>query len=69
MLLAAELYTIRNLVLLALCAAVTIQPVQAFDFSRGRMTLPRAAILLALFAVALAVMSAQAFNPFLYFQF
>ena len=68
-LLAAELYTIRNLVLLALCAAVTIQPVQAFDFSRGRMTLPRAAILLALFAVALAVMSAQAFNPFLYFQF
>ncbi len=68
-LLAAELYTPRNVILMAVCAAVLVQPVQAFDWSRRRLTLPRAVVLLLLFVSSLAVMSAQAFNPFLYFRF
>ncbi|MGB2820168.1 MAG: MBOAT family O-acyltransferase [Phycisphaerae bacterium] len=69
LLLAAELYTVRNVALLAVCAALTIQPVQAFDWAGCRPTLARSAVLLLLFVLSLAVMSAQAFNPFLYFQF
>ena len=69
MLLAAEIYTPMSLVLTALCAALVIQPVQAFDWARRPLTPGRAVTLLLLFALALIVMSAQAFNPFLYFQF
>jgi alginate O-acetyltransferase complex protein AlgI len=68
-LLAAEIYTPKHLLLMGLCAALVLQPVQAFDWVQKPMTLPRAAMLLLLFAFALAVMSTQAFNPFLYFQF
>ncbi len=67
--LAAPLYTTRTFCLTALCAIVTIQPLQAFDWSQKPRGLLSAAALLLLFAVALAVMSTQAFNPFLYFQF
>jgi alginate O-acetyltransferase complex protein AlgI len=68
-LLAAELYTPRNLFLMALCALLTMQPVQAFDWARQRLTPLRSAMLLLLFVSALLVMSTQAFNPFLYFRF
>ena len=68
-LLAAEVYTPRSLLLMALCAFVVFQPVEAFDWVARRVTLPRVVLLMAVFAVALGVMSTQALNPFLYFQF
>ncbi len=68
-LLAAELYTPKHLFVMALCFLFTYQPVQAFDWSRTRMTPVRAVGLLVLLVLALAMMSTQAFNPFLYFQF
>jgi alginate O-acetyltransferase complex protein AlgI len=68
-LLAADIYTPKSLVVMALCAALTVQPVQAFDWSQRPVTPARAVMLLGLFVLALVAMSAQAFNPFLYFQF
>jgi alginate O-acetyltransferase complex protein AlgI len=69
LLLAAELYTVRNLAVAAICAILTIQPIQAFDWSQKRLNLAAAMFVLMLFLLALAVMPTQAFNPFLYFQF
>ena len=69
LLLAAELYAPRNLAVMAICAALTIQPVQAFDWSQERLNLVASTAVLTLFLFALAVMPTQAFNPFLYFQF
>ena len=68
-LLAAELYTPKHLAVMMLCLLLTCQPVQAFDWSATRLTVPRAVGLLILLVLALVVMSTQAFNPFLYFQF
>ena len=68
-LLAAEIYTPKGLLVMALCAALVFQPVQAFDWSARPVTWPRSFLLLALFAFSLCVMATQAFNPFLYFQF
>jgi len=91
--LASQLYTLRNIAVMAICAILTIQPLQAFDWSTRKRDwfascesetssgpfrqIGRAPVfqlcqplsLLLLFAFALAVMSTQAFNPFLYFQF
>jgi len=93
LLLASQLYTLRNIAVMAICAILTIQPLQAFDWSTRKRDwfascesetssgpfrqIGRAPVfqlcqplsLLLLFAFALAVMSTQAFNPFLYFQF
>ncbi len=69
LLLAAELYSIRNLAVMAICVLLTVQPIQAFDWSQKQLHVIAAAALLTLFVFALAVMSTQAFNPFLYFQF
>ena len=69
LLLAAELYTPLPLLVAALCVTLITQPVRSFDWARAPLTLVRALGLLALFVVSLAVMSTQAFNPFLYFQF
>ncbi|MBI2432873.1 MAG: MBOAT family protein, partial [Candidatus Hydrogenedentes bacterium] len=64
----ALLYTRGNMALMILCAAFTLCGVQAHDWVE-KITLPRALLLVALFCVALMNMHAQAFNPFLYFQF
>ncbi len=69
LLLAAELYTLKNLAVMGICVALTIQPLQAFDWTQERLNLVAAAAVLTLFVFALAVMPTQAFNPFLYFQF
>jgi alginate O-acetyltransferase complex protein AlgI len=69
LLLAAELYSLKNLTVMAICTTLTIQPLQAFDWSQERLNLVAAAAVLALFVFALAVMPTQVFNPFLYFQF
>ena len=69
LLLAAELYTRRNVTIAVICAIIAIQPWQAFDWSQKRLNVFAVLGLLGLFAFSLAVMSTQAFNPFLYFQF
>jgi len=67
-LLAAELYTQGNVLILAACMVLALQPVQTFDWVQ-KLTWPRAVVLIVLFCVSLAMMFVQAFNPFLYFQF
>ena len=67
-LLAGEIYTRGAFVLMALCAFFALQPLQGYDWARNT-TWAKAAILIPLFALALATMFVQSFNPFLYFQF
>ena len=66
-LLAGRLYA-GNVGLMALCALVAFQRVQAFDWVQ-RMSWPRLLLVLAVFVYSLLTMFVQAFNPFLYFQF
>jgi alginate O-acetyltransferase complex protein AlgI len=68
-LLAATIYTPYHLAILALCAALVFQPLQAHDWAQSPVTWGRTATLAPLFALALMAMFAQEFNPFLYFQF
>ncbi len=68
-LLAGEIYSTQYLLVMSVCIALTIQPVQTFDWSQRSHGPLVAAGLILLFLVALLVMSTQAFNPFLYFQF
>ena len=68
-LLAADIYCARNLFVLALCAALIVQPVQAFDYAAGPIGPGRALLLLIVLLASLAFMFAQSSNPFLYFQF
>ncbi len=67
-LLAGELYTRGNLIIMAICALVAFQRVQAFDWVK-RMSWPRMLLVLVIFMLSLTTMFVQAFNPFLYFQF
>jgi alginate O-acetyltransferase complex protein AlgI len=67
-LVAAQLYPRGNLILVALAAWLAVNPLQAHDWSK-RITWPKALSVGPAFAVALMAMFAQAFNPFLYFQF
>jgi D-alanyl-lipoteichoic acid acyltransferase DltB (MBOAT superfamily) len=68
-LLAADIYTPLYLVVLAICALLVFQRVQAHEWSLKAQTWPRVMLLVPLFVFALLVMFSQAFNPFLYFQF
>jgi alginate O-acetyltransferase complex protein AlgI len=68
-LLAATIYTPYHLLILGICAALVFQPLQAHDWAQAPVTWRRTASLVPLFAFSLMVMFAQAFNPFLYFQF
>jgi alginate O-acetyltransferase complex protein AlgI len=68
MLLAAELYTPSHFVVMTLCAALAIQPMQSFEWS-GELSWVKVLLLLPLFLLAIGQMFGQAFNPFLYFQF
>ena len=68
LLLSAELYMPSHLIVMAIGAAFTIQPVQAFDWARG-LSWPKVVLLLPLFLFAIGEMFSQTFNPFLYFQF
>jgi alginate O-acetyltransferase complex protein AlgI len=67
-LIAGLLYTRGNLIMLFLAAALAVSPWQAHDWSE-RITWPKALFIGPAFALALMAMFAQAFNPFLYFQF
>ncbi len=68
MLLGAEIYTRGHFLAMGLCAVLACGRMQAFDWAE-RITWPKVLMLIILFGLALAAMSAQAFNPFLYFQF
>lgn len=67
-LIAAQLYTQGNLILMALAAWLAVTPLQAHDWSQ-RLTWPKALAVGPAFAISLTAMFAQAYNPFLYFQF
>ena len=68
LLLSGIIYTQGNVLMMLLCAILAFQPVQAFDWVE-RLTWFKVVLLIALFSCALMAMFAQAFNPFLYFQF
>ena len=68
-LLAAIIYTPYHLLIMAICALLVFQPIQAHDWALQPITWPRVAIVVPLFLFALGIMYSQAFNPFLYFQF
>ena len=68
-LLASTIYTPYHLLILAACAGLVFQPLQAHDWARSPVTWGRTALLAPLFVLALMAMFAQDFNPFLYFQF
>jgi len=68
LLLAGILYARGPLILMALCAILAFQPVQAIDWAR-KLTWPKAVALAALFVLALMTMYTQSFRAFLYGQF
>jgi alginate O-acetyltransferase complex protein AlgI len=68
-LLGAILYSPYRVVVLVAGSWLVVQPVQAHDWAMQPVTWPRVAGLVPLFVLALMVMFAQSFNPFLYFQF
>jgi len=68
-LLAAMIYTPYHLLILAICAVFVFQPLQAHDWALRPVTWGRISLIVPLFVFALMAMYAQAFNPFLYFQF
>jgi alginate O-acetyltransferase complex protein AlgI len=68
-LLAADIYAPLYLVVMAVCALLVFQRVQAHEWSRKTQTWPRLILLVPLFVFSLMMMFSQAFNPFLYFQF
>jgi alginate O-acetyltransferase complex protein AlgI len=67
-LLAGELYSQGHLTVMAICAFIAFQPVQAYDLAR-EITWPKALAYTCVFVATMAAMFTQAFNPFLYFQF
>ncbi|MFI5377945.1 MAG: MBOAT family O-acyltransferase [Tepidisphaerales bacterium] len=68
-LLAADIYTPMAVLAMFLCGLFVFQPTQAHEWAQKPQTWPRVAVLVPLFVFSLIVMSSQAFNPFLYFQF
>jgi len=68
-LLAATIYTPYHLIVLAVCALLVFQPLQAHDWAQSPVTWRRAALVVPLFIFVLLSMFSQASNPFLYFQF
>jgi alginate O-acetyltransferase complex protein AlgI len=68
LLLYSELFTLRHIVTMAVCAIVMWQPVQAFEWVKNRSA-AKYALLIILLLLSIAAMFSQSFNPFLYFQF
>jgi alginate O-acetyltransferase complex protein AlgI len=68
LLLASQLYTREAILIMTVCALLVSWPTQAFEWS-ATVSWPKALVIHPLFVVALLAMFAQAFNPFLYFQF
>ena len=64
----ADIFSFYAIAMMALCVLFVSRRTHAFDFA-ARLTPWRAALVLAVFVLAIAAMFTQAFNPFLYFQF
>ncbi len=67
-LLYGQLLSFNCLFMLAVCALFSGFKTQAWDFAK-KLTWAKVPVLVILFGVSCAAMFAQAFNPFLYFQF
>ena len=67
-LLSGVIYTRGHLILMALCAVLVFQRVQAFDWTR-KLSWPKVFIIAVLYTLSLMTMFAQSFRSFLYFQF
>ena len=67
-LLGAEIYTPYYLAILGLCALLSFQRLEVYDWVQG-LSWPRAFALVPLFMLAIGAMFTQGVNPFLYFQF
>jgi alginate O-acetyltransferase complex protein AlgI len=67
-LLAGQIYTQGNFIMIALGALLVFQRRQAFDWAKT-MTLPKAIMLILLFSLSIMMMFAQSFTSFLYFKF
>jgi alginate O-acetyltransferase complex protein AlgI len=67
-LLGASIYTVENFVAMGACVFFAWMPLQSFDWVE-KLSWAKIGTLIVLFALALAVMFEQSFNPFLYFQF
>jgi len=67
-LLNADIFSLKNVVMIIICSIVVWQPVQAHEWVK-KLSVPRFALLLLVFMYAVATMVTQTFNPFLYFQF
>ena len=63
-----ELFGFNGLFTLGVSAVLTQFKTQSWDFAQ-QLSWAKVAVLLGLFFMALSAMFAQAFNPFLYFQF
>jgi alginate O-acetyltransferase complex protein AlgI len=68
LLLAAEIYTPYSLLILGLCAFLSFQRLEVYDWVEG-LNWSRSVVLVPLFVLAVMAMFTQTFNPFLYFQF
>jgi ribosome biogenesis protein Tsr3 len=67
-LLGGEVLSINSLVMVAICGLIVAFRTQAWDFVQD-ITWGKVLLSLGLFVIAVAAMFAQAYNPFLYFQF
>ena len=67
-LLSAQILTPANVLIFAVAGVFAFSPAEAEPWTR-RLSWPKVMALLGLFLGSLMVMSGQAFNPFLYFQF
>jgi hypothetical protein len=67
-LLGGEVLSTDSLVMVAICGLIVAFRTQAWEFVQN-ITWSKVLLALGLFVLAVAAMFAQAFNPFLYFQF
>ena len=67
-LLAAEIYTPHYLTIMGVCAVLSFQSREVYDYVRA-LSWPRVVVLVPVFILSIMAMFTQAFNPFLYFQF
>jgi alginate O-acetyltransferase complex protein AlgI len=67
-LLNAQVFGLKSVFFLVLCSLFVWQPIQAHDWV-NKLSPAKYALAIIVFAIAIAEMFTQAFNPFLYFQF
>jgi alginate O-acetyltransferase complex protein AlgI len=63
-----EVFSLHHVIMMGICIFVATRKTQAWDWART-VTWAKVGWLLPLFALGLAAMFTQSFNPFLYFQF